>query len=324
MEVLRLRIASMAEKKHKDRHNCFGPSYQLCLLGACAMTLGARIPEQDRSVMREVYKDVAFMRDAVIQLETALDLDEGYVNGVPWDFGSLGVNDYTAAGGAANEDLMFPGTGMANVRAPDHKIEEVGPQAWESLKKEAFNRYKKHKDEMTAGQVKITLENLEMSQKEADEKCAVDWFIKDLDYIFRRSLTYEKTMTWDKMRAAVPKIMAEMYSDGEDKSLDAIFGKSDILDESQKTSLSELPEDFLPKREEEFSNKVCGNCGTEKRNDGSALIFCGKCRKRRYCGKACQKRHWAVHKNHCEHYRLQAVAYLGASENVDGRSQAAT
>ncbi|KAF2213895.1 hypothetical protein CERZMDRAFT_95923 [Cercospora zeae-maydis SCOH1-5] len=46
-------------------------------------------------------------------------------------------------------------------------------------------------------------------------------------------------------------------------------------------------------------DEVCGNCGAETRADGSPLLTCGKCKKRRYCSTDCQKKEWKSHKKVC-------------------------
>ncbi|EME84140.1 uncharacterized protein MYCFIDRAFT_195277 [Pseudocercospora fijiensis CIRAD86] len=84
----------------------YGPGYIMCMLGACAMTLGARLSVLDLEGMRKYYKNCGLMRDAV--------------NGSPWDFGSIGRDENMARGGAAKEDLIYPGCGMTNIWAPDH------------------------------------------------------------------------------------------------------------------------------------------------------------------------------------------------------------
>lgn len=60
--------------------NPYGPCYKLCILGACAMTLGAKISDVDREAMCKYHKNCALMRDAVTQLADALDRDTGYVS----------------------------------------------------------------------------------------------------------------------------------------------------------------------------------------------------------------------------------------------------
>lgn len=98
--------------------DCYGPAYRYCLLGACVMTLGAKLSTHERKVMREYYKDAGFMRDGVKQLGEGLD---GYKNGVPWEFvESKSLHDTMLAGGPKEEDLLFPGLGMMNTWWPDH------------------------------------------------------------------------------------------------------------------------------------------------------------------------------------------------------------
>lgn len=44
---------------------------------------------------------------------------------------------------------------------------------------------------------------------------------------------------------------------------------------------------------------VCGQCGSASGEAGVALLICGKCKKREYCGPECQKKHWKTHKLIC-------------------------
>ncbi|KAK5135339.1 hypothetical protein LTR08_005443 [Meristemomyces frigidus] len=50
----------------------------------------------------------------------------------------------------------------------------------------------------------------------------------------------------------------------------------------------------------EFGTEVCGGCGAEECGDGGALVKCAKCKKQKYCGRECQKKHWKAHKTVCE------------------------
>ncbi|KAF2448579.1 hypothetical protein P171DRAFT_461372 [Karstenula rhodostoma CBS 690.94] len=45
---------------------------------------------------------------------------------------------------------------------------------------------------------------------------------------------------------------------------------------------------------------ACGGCGATAQANSSALMQCGKCKVRRYCSAACQKKHWKVHKKVCD------------------------
>ncbi|CZT20886.1 uncharacterized protein RCC_06746 [Ramularia collo-cygni] len=98
----------------------YGPGYHICILGACAMTLGARISANDRAAMGRHYRSCGLMRDAATQIEHALDPDTGYVNGCPWDFGLLGRDEASRTMSSSAEDELFPGFGMRNVWSPDH------------------------------------------------------------------------------------------------------------------------------------------------------------------------------------------------------------
>ena len=45
---------------------------------------------------------------------------------------------------------------------------------------------------------------------------------------------------------------------------------------------------------------ACGNCDAKHGPEGQALLVCSKCKKRRYCSAACQKKAWKIHKKVCE------------------------
>lgn len=98
----------------------YGPGYHTCMLAACVMTLGAQLSEDNRAAVGRYYRSCGLMRDAVIQIEHALDPDTGYVNGCPWDFGIVGRDDPSAFHMAPKEDQLFPGLWMLNVWSPDH------------------------------------------------------------------------------------------------------------------------------------------------------------------------------------------------------------
>jgi len=45
---------------------------------------------------------------------------------------------------------------------------------------------------------------------------------------------------------------------------------------------------------------VCGGCGAmQGKDDGKALMQCGRCKAQGYCGRECQKAHREVHKGMC-------------------------
>ncbi|KAK4545248.1 hypothetical protein LTR36_003428 [Oleoguttula mirabilis] len=43
----------------------------------------------------------------------------------------------------------------------------------------------------------------------------------------------------------------------------------------------------------------CGGCGSKVGLEGTVLVLCGRCKGRKYCGKACQKKDWLKHKVVC-------------------------
>lgn len=46
-------------------------------------------------------------------------------------------------------------------------------------------------------------------------------------------------------------------------------------------------------------DNVCGHCMRRKSPEGGALLWCGRCRRARYCDAACQRLEWPVHKKVC-------------------------
>lgn len=67
------------------------PGYIFMLLGACAMTLGCKIPATFRHTMEQVYMCVGLPSEGVKQMERALKGPDAYEDGVPYDFASPGL-----------------------------------------------------------------------------------------------------------------------------------------------------------------------------------------------------------------------------------------
>lgn len=170
---------------HKD-------GYKFILLGACAMSLGCHIPHSTMSLIRRHYKSVGLMRDALTQMEKALNSRIGFKDGEPYDFGSLGLHDTMAKGGPPKADRIYPH--MLNVEAPGQLIP-----------------------------AKVMREMSQQLRKEMDQPV-----------------------------------------------------------------------------ENKYGYDVCGGCGAKDGMGGASLLACGKCKKRKYCGTECQKKHWKLHKQVCE------------------------
>jgi hypothetical protein len=65
--------------------------YVYVLLGACAMTLGCRLPESYLNMLKKVYTEGGLMPGALKQMHKALFGPDGFQNGVPYDFESKGL-----------------------------------------------------------------------------------------------------------------------------------------------------------------------------------------------------------------------------------------
>ncbi|KAF1920420.1 hypothetical protein BDU57DRAFT_561540, partial [Ampelomyces quisqualis] len=45
---------------------------------------------------------------------------------------------------------------------------------------------------------------------------------------------------------------------------------------------------------------ACAACGVGEAETGKNLLLCSRCKDRKYCSPACQKKHWKIHKKLCE------------------------
>jgi len=151
--------------------------YDMVLLGACAMSLGCKIPGNYKELLIKLYRTTELQRDALGQMQVALgDGPKRYRDGIPHQFEGL----EELPGDRERDDRIYPNSNLINVWAP-------------------FGAY--------------------------------------------RDTRVEK----------------RGYPAG-----------------------------------------VCGGCGARDRLDGQPLLSCGKCNKKKYCGKVCQKAHFKQHKRVCK------------------------
>ncbi|KAK5711453.1 hypothetical protein LTR17_018389 [Elasticomyces elasticus] len=67
------------------------PEYILCILGACAMSLGCTLPTLYKAQLKALYPSTLRMSEANNQMKKALCGPNGFVNGVPYDVESVGL-----------------------------------------------------------------------------------------------------------------------------------------------------------------------------------------------------------------------------------------
>lgn len=73
--------------KVQDEWGLYNTGYQLLLIGACAMTLGCKLPTFLRNFMHKNYRSVGFRNAAIEQLRKALsDGPDEYKEGEPYEF----------------------------------------------------------------------------------------------------------------------------------------------------------------------------------------------------------------------------------------------
>ncbi|KAF1808292.1 hypothetical protein P152DRAFT_477436 [Eremomyces bilateralis CBS 781.70] len=62
---------------------------------------------------------------------------------------------------------------------------------------------------------------------------------------------------------------------------------------------------------------ACGGCGAQTMPRGGPLMKCGACKKRKYCGVECQKKHWHWHKQLCGKELKDTLPKEGPPEKPD-------
>lgn len=83
--------------------------YDLVLLGACAMSLGCKIPDVFKSLLIKHYLSSELQRDALLQMQVALDdSPKRYKEGEPYDFSPRGIEEMAELAAEHKSDLLFP------------------------------------------------------------------------------------------------------------------------------------------------------------------------------------------------------------------------
>ncbi|KAK5681881.1 hypothetical protein LTS10_006415 [Elasticomyces elasticus] len=89
-------IDKYTAKYHAKEEDAFpAPSsgYTLCILGACAMTLGCTLPAAFKAQLKALYPSALHLSEAQEQLKKALEGPGGFQNGTPYDFSSVGLHN---------------------------------------------------------------------------------------------------------------------------------------------------------------------------------------------------------------------------------------
>ncbi|KAK5744269.1 hypothetical protein LTS12_023541 [Elasticomyces elasticus] len=92
----------------------------------------------------------------------------------------------------------------------------------------------------------------------------------------------------------------------------AVTAKMYILDTTGKLERANASVGYSDDDGVEFTDEVkalaetldeipdgCAGCGKEEEEGGEKLHVCAKCKKEKYCSRACQRRMWKVHKRRC-------------------------
>lgn len=105
------------DDKYADLGRAFA-TYEFVLLGACAMTLGCKIPDDFKELLIEKYRSTELQRDSLHGMQLALGDGPERYKGTPYDFGSKGLIE-TANSRDPAEDINsnMPYIGL-NVPAP--------------------------------------------------------------------------------------------------------------------------------------------------------------------------------------------------------------
>jgi len=96
--------------------------YDFILLGACAMSHGAKIPSDFKELLINKYRTTQLQRDALGQMQVALgDGPNRYKEGVPHEFAGL----EELPGDREREDRIYPNGMLVNVWAPFGMLRDV-------------------------------------------------------------------------------------------------------------------------------------------------------------------------------------------------------
>jgi hypothetical protein len=111
METRNVDEAANMAAFHKDYY-----TYQFVLLGACAMSLGCKIPDDFKELLIEKYRTTNFGRDALHSMQLALGDGPGRYKDLPYDFESKGLVQMANAREA--EDDTGPGLPWVGLNVP--------------------------------------------------------------------------------------------------------------------------------------------------------------------------------------------------------------
>lgn len=103
---------ALAPRNEEDWHH---PGYKLVLVGACAMMMGCTLKTEFIECLRTIFLNVGLMRDALKQVDTALNGPHGFKNGERYFWGPFGVHEKVKD---PRQDRMYPNSMMINVPSP--------------------------------------------------------------------------------------------------------------------------------------------------------------------------------------------------------------
>lgn len=250
------------------------PSYFFVLLGACAMSLGCRLPDAYKAALRNKFRNAGLMRDALTQMDTALnDPERGYKNGKPYDFGSAMSPDAAMqAGGRVQEDLLYPNSMTMNCRAPF----SMPPLSEGSLLQIRRNVLNKSFGSKSFQEVIVKVHSMYLP----DELYTIPELKHNFLYTYPSGTSICIVSPSDvspPMIRSMP-VMPDDYMMELKAQLELIVRVAEMTDVTDKT---------------------CGNCGAEEGGNAKPLRQCAKCKKQKYCTRVCQEAHWKQHKKDC-------------------------
>lgn len=115
-------LEKLFAKKHEEmldpkmRNKSLAPrDYAFCFLGACAMSVGCRIPPQYKLEIQKRFLHVGFLETAECQMSQALNGPDSYVEGVPYQ---ADIPTEVLDVHLANTEKQMGGSMMLNVPAP--------------------------------------------------------------------------------------------------------------------------------------------------------------------------------------------------------------
>ena len=246
--------------------------YRFVLLGACAMSLGCKLSGTFLQELRAKFREVGLAREALKQMDSALNGPNKYTNGVPYDFaGSTGHCEVDRNDVAEDDKLIFstPRSTINFINVPCPGMSDQFPGAFTS------------QQEMTISET-VYRTKMVKAQKKANAAFNPE----------EAAAAEGRILTGKALQAGRKVILQEIGSSGGgEKPVPEALEKL-MFENVMTAAMESMTMHASGTSEDMFIAQVCGGCGAKDGKDGKPLLVCSKCKTRKYCSVMCQKMHW--------------------------------